>query len=122
MADEYSNEGNRAGATIDNNTGEVLPTIDPDIVKQRKVDETRPDWAMANDTEYWYGPTSEALLRGKVVAAVETLSEVPDRIYSAVSDAYETAKENLPTIGKWLIIGLVAYAVIKSMDHLPKAE
>lgn len=103
------------GVTIDNDTGQVVePTVDPNIVRERKTPgESMPEWAMAADSEYWYGPTQNALLAGKVIAAIQTVAEVPERIYDAVSDVAEAVADNLPSVAKWAIAALIAYAVIK---------
>ncbi len=108
-----------SGTTIDNDTGAVYveQTADPDIVKQRKIPgQNRPDWAMAETPEYWYGPTDAALVRGKIIAAVDTISEIPERVLTAVNDAAKAVKDNLPSVAKWGIAALIAWAVIKASE------
>lgn len=120
----YDAQGNYVpdSVTIDNDTGAVEATLTPGIVRE-KIPEGQsaspmPSWADASDGVYWYGPTDAAIAEGKLIAAAQTLAEVPERVVDLFTNAANAVKTAVPQIGVWVVIGLVAYAVIKGSEAL----
>lgn len=58
------------------------------------------------DTDWAYGPTQSALMMGKVLAAVDTIMDTPDRLS-------ETFKNMGVSGGNWLLIGAVVFIALQ---------
>lgn len=89
----------------------VEPTSDPNIVRVRaSADAPAPEWAMATSADeetggvIYYGATDEALRAGKVVAAMQTLAEIPERVYEVIESGARAVRDYWPVVPLVLVV------------------
>ena len=93
-------------ATYDESGNTVYPTADPNIVKEHlQPGQTPPMYATTvpdgQGGEWAYYPTQTALRAGKVIAALDTISALPEQITDQIGSAVDAAREvtkSVPTI------------------------
>ena len=110
----YDQQGNVISEDI-----AVYPTADPDIVKMKvKPGQSLPVYstlAEINGQAWAFFPTEKALAIGKVIAALDTVSELPTQIEQQFTELAKAAQDTvagIPDALKLLIVAVVAYGFL----------
>lgn len=100
-------------ATYDQDGNTVYPTADPDIVKEHlRPGQTPPVYATTvpdgQGGQWAYYPTQAALAMGKVLAAIDTVAEIPGQ----VAEQARGALKEFPNVLLWGIVGIVVFELL----------
>jgi hypothetical protein len=137
--DDSPPSASAAGANVTPNASQPLYTLfataDPNIVKMRILpQDPQPAWATAfnnqPDGSHWiFGPTAQALISGNISAMTDSVAAIPGQVQQNVQDAANavasgaiTAAEGAASIGKWIVGGLIALAVLEIGSKFPRGR